>query len=312
MRFITSAYGNDYAALLAVFLKSLHAYCPELPVTVYWQDMDDDIMAALRAVFPRVACVKTEFSIAGSPHQKISSKMKLWLRAVEEARDETLCLIDSDTVVQRPLKGFLNGYDCIFTDKEEQFHLNTGVVILRNTPSSSEFLQAWTEKTLSIVNDAALLEQAVSVENHYGAADQMALYTLIDYHPERKEYAYSAKGGKFTLKAVPCTVLNQTNSVPLSPDIYVYHYKGGWRGVLLKGIHSPYRTKKACLPMQIQYLRLYRDVLNSLRREATSQESINKIRLHVPSYFDLDSGAFLPWRFRLELAKDTLKKWIGA
>ncbi len=236
--------------------------------------------------------------------------MRLWLRAVEEAQDESLCMVDSDAVVQHSPQCFLKEYDCIFTDKMEQFRLNTGVLLLRNASSSVEFIRAWAEKTTTIINDDALLAQAVSVENHYGGADQMALYTLIDYSPEIKEYAYTAKDGKFTLKAVPCAVLNQTNAVPLSSGIYIYHYKGGWRDVLLRGIHSPYRTKKACLPMHIQYLSLYRDVITALRRQVQSPETLDKIRLHVPSYYDMDSGKFLPCRFYLELAKDVVKKWI--
>lgn len=312
MRFITSAYGNAYSAFLAVFLRSVHKNCPESPVTVYWQDMDDDIIEAIRSIFPSTQFVKTNFSITGSANHKIPSKMKLWLKAMEESHDESVCLIDSDMIVQRDPALFLNDADCIFTDKKEQFQLNTGIVLLRNSPSALCFLNDWTKKTIAIVENPALLEQAVSPKNHYGAADQMALYTLIDYKPEKKEYAYPTPHGQFTLKAEPCTFLNQTNSVPLSPDIYIYHYKGGWRDVLLKGIHSPYRPKRACLPMHSLYLAFYRDVLCKLRRVRTPRDTIGKIHLHVPTYFDMEKGTVLYGKLYWELARDTLKKCIRA
>jgi len=309
MHFITSSYGNSYSALLAVFLASVRKNCASSTVTVYWQDMADDIISALQATFANFFFKKTNYSIRDSLHKKISSKMLLWQQAFEESSDEEMCLIDSDTVVQHVPDDFLDGYDCIFTDKNEQFHLNTGVVLIRKTPAAREFLRLWTERTIEIVESAPLLEEAVSPQNHYGGADQMALYQLIDYTLARKEYRLINAQGGLALKALPCAVLNETNSVPLSPSIYVYHYKGGWRDVLLKGLHSPYRTRKACWPMHRQYLELYRECRGLMRKARVPEETIDKIRLHVPPYFSMNDGRFSCAKLWFEIAKDALRHW---
>jgi len=306
MHFITSCYGNNYSALLAVFLMSIRKNCNNSTITVYWQDIDDDIIAALQKIFPYYF-VKTEFSIDSAIHKRIPSKMLLWLHALEECHEDKICFIDSDTVVQHRPDVFFEDYDCIFTDKNEQFHLNTGVVLIKKAPATYEFMRLWTERTIEIVEDTLLLEEATSSQNHYGAADQMALHQLIGYTPACKEYQYHTTKGSLALKAVPCSILNETNSISLSPAIYVYHYKGGWRDVLLNGLHSPYRTKKDCLPMHIQYLKLYWECRNLMRDAHVPEESIEKIRLYVPPYFSMAKGTFSRVKFWLEIAKDALK-----
>lgn len=307
MHFITSSYGNSYAALLAVCLQSLAAHAPQCPVTVYWQDTDDDIMEALGRLWPSVRFVRTTYAITGSNHQKIPAKMQLWAQAVVELSDSPLCLIDSDTVVCRSPEPLLEGADIVFTDKDEQFQLNTGVVLVRPSRAAEALFQDWMQETMRIIGDDQLLQQAISPENVYGAADQMALHRLLHYKKGKKSYSYPTAHGVVRLKAAPCSNYNQTNSVPLSPDIWIYHYKGGWRDILFHGIHSSYRPVGQCCPMQVQYLLLYREVLEGLQAHGIAGSTIRKLHIHVPQYFDMQRARVRPFRLWWRLGRD----WAG-
>ena len=293
MLYISSVYGNRYAALLAVFLWSLHKNCPKARALIYWQDIDDEIIEALAQVFPFARYKKTYYNIEGDIAQRISSKTHLWAQAVADHLGAKLCLMDSDMLVARsPFPLWDEDVDIVFTDKDEQFQINTGIMLVRSTAAVSCFFQKWLQRTLEIINNPKLLAEAVSSENHYGAADQMSFYEMLDYDPCRKTYTIATDQGAVRLKAVPCSVLNETNSVPLSAEKYIYHYKGGWRPILFEGTFPPYRSEADSLPMYIQYLKYHSEMLRHLNQCGVPKRIQKNLALKIPRYFSVENGHF--------------------
>lgn len=311
MHFITASYGNSYTSMLAVCLQSIIDNVQKKDITVYWQDTDDDIILALHNLWPFISFVKTTYDISGNNCKKISMKMKIWAEAIEKACNDSLCFIDNDTVICKSPESLLKDSDVIFTDKDEQFQINTGVVLVNPSRATIALFQDWMQETMRIVRDERLLHQAVSPMNPYGGADQMALHRLIDYKKEKKIYSYHTTCGEVRLIAVPCAQYNQTNSVPLSPDIWIYHYKGGWRDILFYGRHSPYRPVYDCWPMHILYLNIYRRVIMAMREHNVSEDTIKKFCIYIPQYYDILHGRLHRFRLLQRLCSDRIGNFLG-
>lgn len=311
MHFITASYSNSYASMLAVCLQSIVDNVQKNNITVYWQDTDDDIICALQQLWPYIGFVKTAYDISGSSCKKIPMKMQLWTEAIEKAWNDSLCFIDNDTVICQTPESLLRDSDVIFTDKDEQFQINTGVVLVNPSKTTIAFFQDWMQETMRIVRDERLLQQAVSPINPYGAADQMALHRLLGYKKEKKIYSYHTTCGEVRLIAVPCSQYNQTNSVPLSPDIWIYHYKGGWRDILFYGRHSPYRPACECWPMQILYLNIYRKVLRAMRAHNVAEDTIKKFCIYTPHYYDMRHGKLRRFKLWKRLCSDKIKSFLA-
>jgi hypothetical protein len=313
MIYISSAYGNRYAALLAVFLWSLRRNCFDAQTLIYWQDIDEEIIGALTKVFSSVRFEKTHYEIAADMAQRISSKIHLWSQAVSEHIGSRLCLLDSDVLVIRsPSSLWDKETDIVFTDKDEQFQLNTGVMLVHSTKAAGCFFREWLQRTVEIINNPALLAEAVSPRNHYGGADQMALHQQITYTTCRKNYEIATEKGCMRLKAVPCSILNETNSVPLADEKFIYHYKGGWRQILFEGKFPPYRSEKDSLPMYILYLQYHSELLRHLKNCGVSSRIRERLRLKIPRYFDIESGKFNKAVFSCQSITRKIQKFFAA
>jgi hypothetical protein len=290
-----------------VLLQSLADNAPGERITIYWQDIDSDVMEALSACYPDVSFLETSFYISGSYTQKIPAKMHLWTKAVNEYT-ENLCFVDSDAIVAKSPAIFLETYkeDIIFTDKKEQFHINTGVMLVRPSNMVRNFFMLWTAEIMNIITDSELLDRAISTKNHYGAADQMAFYELIGYQPDKQKYILPSDFGTISLRSVPCDILNQTNSVPLDDGIFVYHYKGAWRDILRKNTFTPARTRSDSLPMLLQFIHYHRLSIAKIKKLGATSKTQDKLKIYRFSRLGLS----------LELAaqrlKAVLKSSIGA
>jgi hypothetical protein len=255
----TSAYGNAYAGMLFTCLYSIQRSCPDTPTAVYWQDIDETRMTALSAIFPRTRFVKTAYNIAGTRSERISSKVLLWRDAVVNSPCKRVIVIDSDTLVLRdPAQFFTGEFDVAFTFKDERVPLNTGVMLFEKSASTNTFFSAWLRKTMQIVEDKGASEQASSPAYPYGGITQMALYQLIDYQRNQLLYQVDLDGCNVRLQGLSCSRLNETNSVPLSSEKYILHYKGGWHGILTRATgFTRNRPRSTSWDMHLYYLNMY-------------------------------------------------------
>lgn len=311
MRFIVASYGAKHVGMLLTHLHSIALSHPAARAAVYWQDIPAPLIDAIRAAFPVYDFRRTEFDFSNDFLLRISSKVHSWCRAAEEhAAEAEVCLADVDTLVLRDISTFFfkDDADVIFTHKPDRTALNTGVLLARGRPAATEFFRAWRDHTLAIIRDSELYRQANDYSLGYGAADQMALWQMLGYERGCAEYTIEAAGRKVRLRAEPCALLNETNSLPVTDDKFILHYKSGWQPILLQG--RPFtrnRPREASWPMFALYLRRFRDALDALNARAGTQFSARDFGIVVPFYFEPGSGGFDSTRYAVWCAREAGK-----
>jgi hypothetical protein len=293
MRFVTTVFGDRYSGLLLTLLQSIHRADPTTPVTVLWADIAPSSIDALRALFPQADFVHKPIPVASDLMRRISSKTFYWEAAVQHCAGEDICLLDADMLVVRPVREyFSDAFDIGYTFKNEKFPLNSGVLLIRDSPVSLPFIREWRTRTEAILTDADALAQANNRRLPYGGADQMALFQMLEYRRGQRDYRVNVNGSVATVKGFRCEELNETNSTRVTLRHHVLHYKGGWQPILLEG--RPFhrnRTKVESLEMYRLYLDTYRDAIRRLR-DSGSELWEQHFPIHWPSFIDRDSLSF--------------------
>jgi hypothetical protein len=153
--------------------------------------------------------------------------------------------LDVDTLLVRDPRPALNAISgsVLFTTKDsERYPVNTGVMIVRHS-AIPKLLTLWRTDTMRVLKDKTLLAQSQSADYPYGAPDQLSFYHLADYQTGATDYTITALDGeKLTTTAIDCARFNQTNSVPITDDMYIAHYKSTWQKILLDG--QPFNDKR--------------------------------------------------------------------
>jgi hypothetical protein len=282
--------------MLLAHLWSITRSHPAARATIYWQDIPADRVGALQAAFPSFDFRETQFDFSGHWVRRIAAKMRSWSRAVveHEGKDQ-LVLADADTLIVRDLSSFFSdaAADVIFTWKPENVPVNTGVMLVKSGAAATAFFRRLEERTVEILETPALYAQANDPALGYGAADQMALMQLVGFEREKTGYAIDVAGVPIQLRAVPCSRLNETNSRPLSDEIHVIHYKGGWQPILLQGRpFSRFRTRAESWEMFALYLRTFSEALEHLNSRASTSWTARDFGIVVPFYFRAATGGF--------------------
>lgn len=311
MRFIVASYGAKHVGMLLTHLHSIARSHPEAVAAVYWQDIPAPLIEALRAAFPRYDFHQTAFDFSKDFLLRISSKVHSWCRAAEEhAGERDLCLADVDTLILRDVTAFLarDDADVIFTDKPDRTALNTGVILAHGSPATTAFFRAWRDRTLAIIADPELYRQANDYSLGYGAADQMALWQMLGYERGRTAYTIEAGTETVRLRSEPCALLNETNSLPVTDDKHILHYKSGWQPILLQG--RPFtrnRPRQASWPMFALYLRRFREALAALNSAAGTRFTSREFGIVVPFYFEPETDGFDFARYAVWSAREAGK-----
>ncbi len=307
LRFIVASYGTRHVGMLLTHLDSIARSHPEARAAVYWQDIPGRMIDALQATFPRYDFIRTEFDFSRDPVLRISSKVLAWCRAAEEhANEPLLCLADVDTLVLRNVTPFFerDTADVIFTDKPERTALNTGVLLAHGRPAATAFFCEWRDRTLEICRTPELYAQANDFSLGYGAADQMALWKMLSYERGRADYEIECGGERVKLRAELCAMLNETNSVPVTDDRHILHYKAGWQLILLQG--GPFtrnRPRDTSWPMFTLYLTRFRVALAGLNDAAGAHFTARDFGIVIPSYFEPETGGFDATRYAMWRAR---------
>ena len=311
MRFIVASYGKKHVGMLLTHLHSISRSHPEARVAVYWQDIPAQFVDALRATFPCCDFHRTEFDFSNDSLLRISSKVHSWCRAAEEhAGEPRLCLADVDTLVLRDIFPFFekDDADVVFTHKPERTALNTGVLLAHGRSAATAFFREWRDRTLHICHTPELYAQANDYSLGYGAADQMALWQMLGYERGRAGYEIVCGGERVRLRGEPCAVLNETNSLPLSDEKHILHYKAGWQLILLQG--RPFtrnRPREASWPMFTLYLTRFREALEALNAAVGTRFTADDFGIVFPFYFEEKTGGFDPARYALWRAREAGK-----
>ena len=231
--FVTAIYGREILPMLAPHLYSISQCHPGSEILVMWQDIPQSEIELFSKAFPQCRFHEVEETIEGSEHQRISRKLHCWQIGCGLYPDKTLCFIDCDTVMVRPVTEFISDdFDVLFTWKDEPFPLNVGVMIANNGRRSYPFFEKWASHAEEIVSDEQALAFARRIS---GAADQHALRQMIGFVNYKELIVRQIAGTGFRFKGVPCEFLNETNSAPITDNTHIIHYKGGWHPIILHG-----------------------------------------------------------------------------
>jgi hypothetical protein len=301
--------------MLLAHLRSVVTTHPTAGISVYWQDMPAEQVAALRAIAPAADLIETDYAFAKDPLQRISSKVLCWTRAAEEHEAESrLVFCDADTLVRKSLEGFFEGgdWDVTVTGKPERVPLNSGVILARGSKASSAFFRAWRDETTRILQTPELFQQANDPAQPFGGTDQMSLYRMLAYRADCADYSVSCGGEIARVQVKPCAVLNETNSRALTDDTRVVHYKGGWQRILLDGRpFSRFRPRVASWDMLGFFLETFSQALAIVNRSAARPFTPRDFGIRWPWYYQagrFNRPAYAVWRIK-EAAK---RAWLLA
>jgi hypothetical protein len=231
--FAISVFGTDYIGFLTICIDSINKTHPENDIIVVWDHINVHEIYLLSLFFPKIQFIKQDVFIDFSDVRKsIPSKLLLWSNICKISKQDLICFLDADMLVYKNINEEITGnFDFLYTIKNEKFPINVGFVVVKNSYIIKTFLNEWKNETERIIADEFLLNEAC---NTFGAADQKALANLIypvNIFTGGKKIFYF---GEINFLAKECNLLNQTNSVPIDFGSKIFHYKGGWRSILLE------------------------------------------------------------------------------
>ncbi|MEK7579303.1 MAG: hypothetical protein AAB460_02100 [Patescibacteria group bacterium] len=303
IHFVTSVYGKKYGGMLLVLLYSISKSNPMARATIFWDDVTPRTRL-LEKAFPQFEFVDTGTSIKGDFIERIANRPKFWTEAIRQHIGENFVFLDVDMLVRKDLRHFFEiPFDVAFTHKPgEVYPLNGGVYLMRASEAAAAFLEELNERTIHITNIPELREQSTTRAYPYGAPEQMAYWEMIAYDPSKADYTISTKGHPIRVHAFPCSLLNETNSKPITDEMHVIHYKSIWHDILLKGSDfNRRRTKQDSWEMYQLYLHTAQDALRLVTAVDPTINSIRDMGIVIPMYMrgDFSENAFVYRVFHL-------------
>lgn len=259
MIFCTTLYGNDYVKFLYAQIGSIKKNSPECDHYIIYNSVDKEYLDPLKEDrnIKLIRLSKIVINQQQDLSKIISSKVHFWNAALDHLPDKPVIMLDVDTLVNFNFNKSTFDFDLGFTIKKERYPLNTGVIYLNNSPEVRSFFNKWADTTIEIINNPTKLAISTSNEHPYGGADQMSFQNLIKFNLENRSFNSNFNGLK--LAALECEIYNQTNSVPFSKLIKVFHLKGAWHNVINKGYSF---NKKRKLSESLSILLYFEKCLN--------------------------------------------------
>ena len=308
LNFATTVFGNNYLTFLYALIGSLDKSIASFKLNVFYKDIQVSYIEEIndsRINFIDLNSIK--FKNTKTIHHLISSKIYLWREALSYLPyGETVFFLDTDTIVNKnPAEKINFDFNILFTIKNEKRPINTGVIIVKNNDFVKDFFERWAKRTIEIIEDDNLLNIAISKNHPYGGADQMSFYELVNFNSYNNPFHLKSSHEKiFTLE---CENFNQTNSVKLNKQTYIYHFKGGWHDVILNGKTFNFkRTLKDSREMLIMFNKHLTDFSNNFN----IYNDYSKLSL---SYFNFESNSINYFKYYLKLSsfylKIILEKW---
>ena len=292
VKFIITIFGDKHIGMLLTNIYSILQSNPGSHVAVFWQDIEERLIKAIMKGFRSVTFIETDFDLTSDPIKRISSKTLLWNYAAKTYPCDNICILDVDTLVIRNIGHFFDqDFDIVFTYKDEQFPLNTGVMLCKGNKYPL-FFGTWEEETIKIINDPESFEKANSPEYPYGGPDQMSFFKLLRYNPRQREYVLTIHGQELIVKAMPCRILNEVHSREIRESTHIIHYKGGWQPILLKGQNfTKFRTKAPSWEMYILYLKTFKKSMEYLHANTKMCYKPKDFNMIIPFYLNTSTFA---------------------
>ena len=272
---------------MTVFLESLKRSHPADQIFVLHEDILEDDLAVIKKYYREVKFISVKRSLNYTkPQELIPAKLTFYAQYLKKFEEnEIVCIIDVDTLVYKNISELIKkDFDLIYTWKNERIYLNTGVLIVRNSERVRKFFEYWNNKTRDIIDNDQRLAEAIE---RMGAADQQSLADLLSDLDYLKGGKIRYEFGELKFLGYDCKWLNQTNSVPVSSGSYIFHYKAGWKSILLEeGEYTSKRPKSTSIQMK----ELWEDLFNDANENMAKRFVLDACEQHGQSfkYEDLD------------------------
>ena len=319
INFVISVFGKRYIGMLIGNTFSISRSNPNAKISIFYQDIDEEIIQIIAMTFPQTEFTKTNFNFSTDHISRIASKTIMWNYAINCLDSGCLVFLDVDMLVLKDISPFFQDeFDVLYTTKiKENCQLNTGIMLVYNTKKVALLFKSWMNRAIEIINNSELFRKSVS--SIYGAPDQMALIEIINFNPINKRHNIKLLGQEITLKSEECKILNETNSTSISKFTHVVHYKGGWQNILIDGFNfTKKRPKNDSWEMYIYYIKNYKEALHFIF-EKTGKDIINEKYIKIPFYLndEIKENKLLYWayyimsalnHFSLKLKRKVIKK----
>lgn len=288
MKIISAVFGERYIGMLLTLLHSINTNNPNIDCLIYYQDLPLKFINSLTCAFPRISFIKTNFNFSSDRLQRISSKTLMWEYAIHNQKEnDILIFVDVDTLIVQKLRLDLDyADDILFTTKEEQYPINTGVIVVKVKDKTKKIFTEWRIETQAILLDALLSREANSASHPYGAADQMSIFKLISYNKEQRIYNLTRNGEIIRFRSIPCSIFNETNSRPVTSEIQIIHYKAGWQRVLIDGFvfNENNRPRNDSMEMYQLYLQYFKGALAELNKKTGENYKSSDLNIYLPKW----------------------------
>lgn len=279
MIFVTSIYGSQYVTFLLAHLYSVLKNHPQDNIIVMWSDLSKKDINFLKAAFPMVDFLETSIAIEGDVMQMIPRKLHLWNHACKLYPNDNICFIDCDAILVQPISQFFEDeFDILFTWKDEKFPLNTGVLLIKNSIGVQKFMDEWVKRVEDTLNNVRALDEANKLS---GAADQHVLRLILDTENYDGFIERDICGNTLLFKGVSCKILNETNSVPITNETHIIHYKAGWHPIVLDG--KPFSRNRPEKTSREMY-DYFNQTLNKARQYASENIVFNACDNYVSEF----------------------------
>ncbi len=311
MRFIISIFGSKHIGMLITNLYSIRKNNNAANVTILWEEIPDKYIEPIKIAFEKFDFIKTNVGFTKDPVKRISSKTIVWQMGADKYPNENLAFIDVDMIVLQNISHYFSKhFDIIFTYKNEQYPINTGVILCKNSDKTQLFFEHWKLETLKILNDSIALKQATDINYPYGGADQMSFYHLIDYRHNKLDFTKKIDDVELNIKAEICEKLNQTNSTEIKEDTYIVHYKGGWQQILIHGFNfTKNRPRSKSWQMYIEYLKYYVNSVKFINYKNNKNLKNSFFKIIVPTYINLETSEFNKVKYIFFQTKGWFKRY---
>lgn len=242
---------------LEVALSSFIEHHPSVKAHVLLGQVSGTNRALLHSNFPQVNWLPAEdfgnVTTLG-PARSIAYKVGHWQSLLGKvAEGELVFFLDVDTLTRGPADSLLpDVFDVCFTYKAERWPLNTGVVVVRNSPVAREFIKSWARDSTELAR--ASEAEILHAEKVAGAIDQFTFLRRFDSVQLNQDSAFplspgpyesSTEKGVARLVGLPCELFNQTNSVSEGSPAVIIHYKGSMSRVIDDdGEFNPIRNRQ--------------------------------------------------------------------
>jgi hypothetical protein len=237
-------FGEKHFWFLPALLNSFAENWANADLHIDYAEIGEKHLDLIRDIFPSATFRLVDMSVISSGGHSVRASHNVQLRysfLCEVVNDgENILFIDADMIIHKSPEDLLidlKEADLVITTKKGKFPLNAAVIFTRKNVKTLEFFRRYLIQTNELLLNQSEVVRRTKVD---GSPDQSIFIDLLGIRSHIKNPNVQAvyvvgKDLQMSCRVIPCEVLNQTESVPLSAKTFIYHVKSGWHRALIDG-----------------------------------------------------------------------------